>query len=206
MSMISNDSIGGGMGGFGFGGGGFVAGLILGELFRGRGFGGGFGGGVGGAAVADIERFGIQKDVLENRYLNLRDITASNANLTAQNHVAAIEALKCCCETQKNILKSENTLQFEIFKTKADTDHKLCGLAVGQEKIMAEIEKSRLIDKLTDAEREVRGLRSANERSFAAGLARSTISAVYAHANADKEFNGATYNWTQPAGTTPDLI
>lgn len=131
--------------GMGWGGGWFIWIILIFAIFMGNGFGGWGAGGAGlqgaltrgemadGFNTAEIlrnqsgimrDQFGVQRDVLENRYAN--QLAAANLERGIMENRFANQ--QCCCETQKEILESRYTTQLGFQQAQAQQAQCCCDL------------------------------------------------------------------------------
>lgn len=125
---------------------------------------------------------GIDKDVLENRWILDKDIVTMGlkneiCNLKQTNELSEKLSMmqhfndKCCCETNRNIEKTGFETQLRDLTYKCDTDKQLKELECGQKAIMAKIDESRLIEENNRLRDKLECLREKDERNF---IARAT--------------------------------
>lgn len=130
--------------GMGWGGGWFIWIILIFAIFMGNGMGWGAGGaGLQGALTrgemadgfntAEIlrnqsgimrDQFGVQRDVLENRYAN--QLSAAGLERGIMENRFANQ--QCCCETQKEILESRYTTQLGFQQAQAQQAQCCCDL------------------------------------------------------------------------------
>lgn len=145
--------------GMGWGGGWFIWIILIFAIFMGNGFGWGGNGNAGlqgaltrgemadGFNTAEILRnqsnlmrdnFGLQRDVLENRYANQLGVANLN-NAVLENRFAG---QRSACDTQKEILESRFTTQLGFQQAQAQNQQCCCDL---QTAIHAEGEATRAL-------------------------------------------------------------